>query len=72
MALAVLVLRGAALRRGMGQTTFRDEATGRLRPLPSSPRRVAEWLVLRYPQAVRIRVLGKYVINEHIQLDGGV
>lgn len=53
MALAVLVLRGAALRRGMGQTIFRDEATGRLRALPSSPRRVAEWLVLRYPQAVR-------------------
>ena len=56
VALAVLVLRGAALRRGMGQITYRDEATGRLRPLPSSLRRAAEWLVLRYPQAVRIRV----------------
>ena len=59
VALAVLVLRGAALRRGMGQIIFRDEATGRLRAVTSSPRRAAEWLVLRYPQAVRTRVAEK-------------
>ncbi|KAK9846363.1 hypothetical protein WJX81_002404 [Elliptochloris bilobata] len=51
---AVLVLRGVALRRGIAEAVYRDETTGRLHGLTSSPRRVIEWLVLRYPQAVML------------------
>ena len=49
----MVVLRGVVLQRGVLRAFYRDAATGRLHSLGSSPRRVAEWLVLHYPEAVR-------------------
>jgi hypothetical protein len=53
VALAVVVLRGVVVRRRVLEAVYFDADVGRMRSLASSPRRVAEWLVVHHPQAVR-------------------
>jgi hypothetical protein len=54
VALAVVVLRGVVVRRRVLEAVYFDADIGRMRSLASSPRRIAEWLVLHHPQAVRL------------------
>lgn len=66
---AAIVLRGAAVRGGAARAVYMDPATGRLRPLASSSRRLAEWLVLRYPQAVRGAARGAWPPTPHLDAE---